>query len=67
MRVDEVSTSAGLSKREREVVDLLLIGRSAAEIAGALGISPATVKFHQTNALVKLGVSSRNDLVRALM
>jgi DNA-binding CsgD family transcriptional regulator len=34
------------------------------EIAGALEISPRTVKFHQANVLQKLGADSRADLMR---
>ena len=56
-----------LSKREREVVDLLLLGRSMEEIATALEISPRTAKFHQANLLRKLGAESRLDLLRLML
>lgn len=65
-RRELVLRDAGLSEREREVLDLLLLGRSHDEIAAVLGISPRTSKFHQANILEKLGADSRVDLVRLL-
>ena len=44
-----------LSGREREVLHLLLEGRSNGEIAGVLFVSEATVKFHVRNLLKKTG------------
>ena len=35
-----------LSKREQEVADLLLQGKSNKQIAALLGISVSTVEFH---------------------
>jgi DNA-binding CsgD family transcriptional regulator len=48
-----------LSKRQREVLDLLATGRSNAEIARALSISPNTVKIHVSEILFRLGLQSR--------
>ena len=56
-----------LSGREREVLDLLVLGRSLEEIGTVLGISARTAKFHQANLLAKLGVDSRLDLLRLLL
>jgi len=64
-RVDRVA--AELSPREREVLDLLLLGRSHDEIGAALRIAPRTAKFHQANVLRKLGADSRADLLRVLL
>ena len=50
---------AGLSAREREVLRLVVDGRSNKEIARALGISERTVKFHVTALLTKLGADNR--------
>jgi CheY-like chemotaxis protein/DNA-binding CsgD family transcriptional regulator len=56
--------AAGLTAREREVLELLLLGRSHPEIAIVLEISERTSKFHQANVLRKLGAESRMDLLR---
>jgi DNA-binding CsgD family transcriptional regulator len=66
-RADVMATRAGLSEREREVFDLILLGRTAVETSGVLGISPRTVKFHQANVMAKLGADSRADLLRLML
>jgi DNA-binding response OmpR family regulator len=66
-RVRDLSDKARLSPREREALDLLLLGRSMDEIAVALEISPRTAKFHQANVLRKLGAESRLELLRLLL
>jgi DNA-binding CsgD family transcriptional regulator len=65
-RVAELAESAGLSEREREVLNLLLLGRSAREMAQVLSISERTIKFHQANVLGKIGADSRFDLFRLI-
>ena len=52
----------GLSAREADVVELLLLGLSHKEIAERLFISPDTVKKHTYNAHRKLGVQNRVQL-----
>ncbi|RAJ38600.1 DNA-binding NarL/FixJ family response regulator [Kitasatospora sp. SolWspMP-SS2h] len=52
-----------LTKREREVLELLADGRSTAEAAGVLKLSAATVKSHVSHALAKLGVRNRLEAV----
>lgn len=49
----------GLTRRESEVLALVALGRSNAQIAVALTVSPATVKRHAENIYAKLGVESR--------
>ncbi len=49
----------GLSTREREVLGLLVAGRSNREIGEMLFISEKTASVHVTHILDKLGVSSR--------
>lgn len=66
-KLDELSHRAQLSKRERDVLGHLIYGHPLEEIASALGISPRTVKFHQTNLLQKLGADSRSDLMRLVL
>ncbi|MGW3468945.1 helix-turn-helix domain-containing protein [Saccharopolyspora sp. NPDC000995] len=52
-----------LTKREREVLDQLVRGRSNREIARSLGISERTVKNHLRNIFTKLGVGDRTSAV----
>jgi DNA-binding CsgD family transcriptional regulator len=55
-----------LSNREREVVKLLLQGKSNKLIASSLGISDRTVEFHLKNIYAKFQVSSRVELILTL-
>jgi NarL family two-component system response regulator LiaR len=48
-----------LTEREREVLAMLVKGRSNNEISEQLSISMATVKYHLTNIFSKLGVKNR--------
>ena len=48
-----------LSQREREVLDILLSGKSVKEIASALTISVNTAKVHIKNIYRKMGTHSR--------
>jgi DNA-binding NarL/FixJ family response regulator len=57
-------TDALLTTREREVIGLLLAGRSTGAIARALGVSPSTVHSHVQSILRKLGAQSRIEAVR---
>jgi len=63
-RREGIIGAAGLTAREREVLELVLLGRTHEDVATALGISARTAKFHQANLLEKLGAESRMDLLR---
>jgi DNA-binding NarL/FixJ family response regulator len=52
---------AGLTSREREVLGLILAGRSNREIGAALFIAPKTASVHVSNILAKLGAASRTE------
>ena len=52
-----------LTYREKDILTLMVEGQSNNEIAETIIISPSTVKFHVSNILMKLGVSSRNKAV----
>ena len=53
-----------LSEREREVVGLIALGYTNAEIGKKLHISEKTVETHRAKILNKLGLRTRADLVR---
>lgn len=67
VRIHAKADEAGLSPREREVLDLLVLGHGNDAVAEALGITPRTVKFHQGRLLAKLGAESRLDLLRLFL
>jgi DNA-binding NarL/FixJ family response regulator len=53
-----------ISKREAEVLRLIAWGYSNKEIAAEFKISVKTVEAHRANAMRKLGLHSRTDIVR---
>jgi DNA-binding CsgD family transcriptional regulator len=55
-----------LTAREREIIDLVTEGRTNAEIAERLWVSPATVKKHLDNVYAKLGVHTRTAAAAAI-
>jgi two-component system nitrate/nitrite response regulator NarL len=61
---DEAARPEALTPREIEVLELVAEGLSNKAIAGRLGISDQTVKFHLASVSGKLGASNRTDAVR---
>lgn len=55
-----------LTRREREIVELVALGRGTREIASQLDISGETVKVHLQHVYRKCGVKSRVELILAL-
>ena len=55
---------ASVSEREKQVLRMMAIGHSNKEIAGALGITIKTVEVHKANAMRKLRLRGRIDVVR---
>ncbi|MEU6388403.1 response regulator transcription factor [Streptomyces sp. NPDC046939] len=60
---EAAASLAGLTEREREVMALVGIGLSNAEIARRLVVSPLTAKTHVSRTMVKLGARDRAQLV----
>ncbi|MCI9084449.1 MAG: response regulator transcription factor [Bacilli bacterium] len=56
-----------LTKREREVFELLIKNKATGEIAEELKISEKTVRNHISNAMQKLGVKGRAGAVVELL
>ena len=56
--------SAYLTRRQREVLQLLAEGRSAKEIASLLNISTRTAEYHKYQMMKDLGMKTVADLVR---
>ncbi len=68
--VGELGTALGafrtryrLSKREAEVVELVLLGYRNRDIATTLGSAATTVKKHLTHVFDKVGVDTRSQLI----
>jgi DNA-binding CsgD family transcriptional regulator len=55
-----------LTEREREVVELILSGRSNKEAGRLLGLSPSTISNHLQRIYAKLGVHDREGLRTAV-
>jgi DNA-binding NarL/FixJ family response regulator len=62
-RLATLAHAPRLSRREREVLDLLAAGNSNKEIATALQVTERTVKFHVTSIFNKLGADNRAQAV----
>lgn len=58
---------ACLTPREREVLELLVVGKVSKEIAAALRVSIRTVEGHRRMVLWKMGVTSAAQLVRTVL
>lgn len=56
-----------LTKREKEVFELLILNKTTIEIANKLNISEKTVRNHISNAMQKLGVKGRANAVVELL
>ena len=66
-RADTADIQSTLTARELDVLELVTEGLRNKEIAGRLGISENTAKFHLRNILEKLHADSRTELAtRAL-
>lgn len=57
-------TKGDLTERENEVLRMIALGYSNKEIGVRLELSVKTIEAHKANAMQKLGISSRIDIVR---
>ncbi len=55
--------SAGLTQRELQILQMIVDGKSAKEIAGALDLSANTVAVHRANIMEALGIHKTAELV----
>ncbi len=58
---------ARLTPRERQVMELLVTGKTSKEIAAAMNVSVRTVEGHRRMVFSKMGVSSAAHLVRTVL
>jgi len=58
---------AGLTPREREVMELLVAGKSSKEMATAMNVSVRTVEGHRRMVFLKMDVTSAAQLVSAVL
>lgn len=56
-----------LTKREKQVFEMLILNKTTREIAKNLEISEKTVRNHISNAMQKLGVKGRASAVVELL
>jgi LuxR family quorum-sensing system transcriptional regulator SolR len=52
-----------LSKREKEILEWLAWGKTAADIGTILGLSPRTVEWHTQRVMEKMGAINRTQAV----
>jgi DNA-binding NarL/FixJ family response regulator len=54
--------AVGLTRREREVAELLVVGSTNRQIGQVLVIAERTAEMHVSNLLAKLGLDSRAEV-----
>jgi len=65
--IREATPMPDLTQRERQTLTMIVAGKSNAEIAGLMGVSPKTAEKHRTSLMSKLQVRSVVELMsRAL-
>jgi FixJ family two-component response regulator len=55
------------TRRERDVLNLILAGASSKEAGRKMGISPRTVEFHRARIMEKVDAKNTADLIRIIM
>lgn len=62
--LQNTKSNSPISKREKEVVSLIVDGLTTKEIADQLYLSKHTIESHRQNILLKLGLKNSAELVR---
>jgi two-component system response regulator NreC len=60
----EVDSYQRLTDREREILKLIVEGRTAREIAEMLVVSRKTVEWHKSSLMNKLNIHNKTDLIK---
>jgi two-component system CheB/CheR fusion protein len=63
-REDAATHVAGLTPRQRQIMDMVLAGHPSKNIAADLGISQRTVENHRASIMAKMGTRSLPALAR---
>jgi DNA-binding NarL/FixJ family response regulator len=66
-RFGKVAAQPALSTREKQILGLVVMGLSNAEIAKTLFVTESTVKSHLSSAFARLGVRSRNQATALIL
>jgi DNA-binding CsgD family transcriptional regulator len=60
----KTSAFDGLSARERQVLKLVVQGRTSREIATIVGVKPGSIDTYRSRVMAKLGINDVPSLVR---
>lgn len=63
----KIAAQPALSVREKQILALVVMGLSNAEIASTLFVTESTVKSHLSSAFARLGVRSRNQATALIL
>jgi DNA-binding NarL/FixJ family response regulator len=61
------ATAPPFSRREKQVLGMMVLGSTNHEIATQLGLAESTIKSHLSSAFEKLGVSSRSEAAALIL
>jgi DNA-binding NarL/FixJ family response regulator len=64
LAASRVSPLQSLSEREREILPLIVAGKTSAQIGGMLALSPKTVETYRSRLMHKLGLDNLPNLVK---
>ncbi|MDO4869725.1 MAG: helix-turn-helix transcriptional regulator [Bacillota bacterium] len=63
-KLEVIAARCNLTKREREIVGLLVSGKSTDDICKQLVIAPGTLKTHISNVYKKMNIGKRSELLK---